>query len=43
MNEENTAASAAAIKADRVFDSCSDKDCITNLQVMLENGALPQQ
>ncbi len=43
MNEENTAASAVAVKADRVFDSCSDKDCITNLQVMLENGELPEQ
>ena len=43
MNEENVAASAVAIKADRVFDSCSDKDCITNLQVMLECGELPEQ
>lgn len=42
MNEE--AMSPAAIKADRVFDSCSDKDCITNLQVMLETGGdLPAQ
>ena len=43
MNEENTAAAAVAVKADRVFDSCSDKDCITNLQVMLEGGELPEQ
>ena len=43
MNEENTAASAVAVTVDRVFDSCSDKDCITNLQVMLENGELPEQ
>ena len=44
MNEENASVSAVPIKADRVFDSCSDKDCITNLQVMLENGGdLPEQ
>ncbi|MBR6717208.1 MAG: hypothetical protein IKI77_02555 [Oscillospiraceae bacterium] len=36
--------SAVPVKLDRVFDSCSDKDCITNLQVMLEGGGdLPQQ
>ncbi|MBP0989391.1 MAG: hypothetical protein IK134_01745 [Oscillospiraceae bacterium] len=36
--------SAVPVRLDRVFDSCSDKDCITNLQVMLENGAeLPPQ
>lgn len=36
--------SAVPVKLDRVFDSCSDKDCITNLQVMLENGGeLPPQ
>lgn len=43
MNEENTSGSAVAVKVDRVFDSCSDKDCITNLQVMLECGELPEQ
>ena len=35
--------SAVPVKLDRVFDSCSDKDCITNLQVMLEGGELPAQ
>ncbi len=35
--------SAVPVKLDRVFDSCSDKDCITNLQVMLECGELPAQ
>ena len=35
--------SAVPVKLDRVFDSCSDKDCITNLQVMLEGGDLPAQ
>ncbi len=35
---------AVPVRLDRVFDSCSDKDCITNLQVMLEGGAeLPPQ
>lgn len=46
MNETPDAGtvSAVPVKLDRVFDSCSDKDCITNLQVMLENGGdLPQQ
>ena len=36
--------SAVPVRLDRVFDSCSDKDCITNLQVMLEGGTeLPPQ
>ncbi|HBI85709.1 MAG TPA: hypothetical protein DDX71_05405 [Ruminococcus sp.] len=46
MNEMLSAenVSAVPVKVDRVFDSCSDKDCITNLQVMLDNGGdLPQQ
>lgn len=43
MNEENANGTAVAVKADRVFDSCSDKDCITNLQVMLDGGELPEQ
>ena len=40
MNEDSI---IVPIKADRVFDSCSDKDCITNLEVQLENGELPAQ
>ena len=44
MSEMQGSISAVPVKLDRVFDSCSDKDCITNLQVMLENGAdLPPQ
>ena len=46
MNElPNTdSVSAVPVKLDRVFDSCSDKDCITNLQVSLEcGGELPPQ
>lgn len=33
--------SIVPMKVERVFDSCSDKDCITNVQVHLENGELP--
>ena len=44
MSEMQGSISAVPVRLDRVFDSCSDKDCITNLQVMLENGAdLPPQ
>ena len=46
MNEmQNTGSvSAVPVRLDRVFDSCSDKDCITNLQVVPENGGdLPAQ
>lgn len=45
MKEETlSAAGYVPMKVDRVFDSCSDKDCIANVQVILENGGeLPQQ
>lgn len=43
MSEMQGSVSAVPVKLDRVFDSCSDKDCITNLQVMLEDGDLPAQ
>ena len=46
MNELPNAESISAVpvRLDRVFDSCSDKDCITNLQVILEGAAeLPPQ
>lgn len=41
MNEmpSTDSISAVPVKVDRVFDSCSDKDCITNLRVMLSEGA----
>lgn len=39
--QNDTACSIVPVKVDRVFDSCSDKDCITNVQVHLENGELP--
>ena len=31
------------IKTDRIFDSCSDKDCFSNLQVTLAEGELPTE
>ncbi len=40
MNEDSI---IVPVKADRVFDSCSDKDCITNLEVQLASGELPAQ
>lgn len=40
MNEESI---IVPVKADRVFDSCSDKDCITDLEVQLDGGELPAQ
>lgn len=44
MNEETlTTTSPVPIKVDRVFDSCNDKDCISDLQVVLETGELPPQ
>lgn len=30
------------IKVNRIFDSCSDKDCLSNIQVTLEEGELPE-
>ncbi|MBQ8926907.1 MAG: hypothetical protein IJ055_01355 [Oscillospiraceae bacterium] len=32
---------AVPIKVNRVFDSCSDRDCISNVPVILDNGELP--
>lgn len=43
MNGTDPVSMIVPIKADRVFDSCSDKDCITNLEVQLESGELPTQ
>ncbi len=31
------------VKVERVFDSCSDKDCLSNLQVTINNGSLPPE
>ncbi|MDE5736810.1 MAG: hypothetical protein K2H93_00420 [Oscillospiraceae bacterium] len=32
---------AVPIKVNRVFDSCSDRECIANVPVILDNGELP--
>lgn len=39
--QSDAACTIVPVKVDRVFDSCSDKDCITNVQVHLQNGELP--
>ncbi|MDR0918232.1 MAG: hypothetical protein LBM93_03130 [Oscillospiraceae bacterium] len=40
---ENRAQEIVPIKAERVFDSCSDKDCLADLPVTLDCGVLPCQ
>jgi hypothetical protein len=40
---ENRAHEVVPIKAERVFDSCSDKDCLTDIPVTLDTGVLPCQ
>ncbi|GHU55065.1 hypothetical protein FACS1894132_10620 [Clostridia bacterium] len=40
---ENRAHEVVPIKAERVFDSCSDKDCLADLPVTLDSGVLPAQ
>ena len=32
---------AVPVKVNRVFDSCSDRDCISNVPVVLDDGELP--
>ncbi len=32
---------AVPIKVNRIFDSCSDRDCLSNVPVILDNGELP--
>lgn len=36
----DTCPDAVPIKVDRVFDSCSDRDCLSNVQVLLDSGEL---
>lgn len=40
-NVYNPAQDGVPVRADRVFDSCSDKDCLSDLQVTLSEGTLP--
>lgn len=32
---------AVPVKVNRVFDSCSDRDCLSNVQILLDGGDLP--
>ena len=32
---------AVPVKVNQVFDSCSDRDCISNVPVILDVGELP--
>ncbi len=32
---------AVPVKVNRVFDSCSDRDCLSNVQILLDGGELP--
>jgi hypothetical protein len=43
MNEDRQGGRCGAvpIKVNRVFDSCSDRDCIANVPVILDSGELP--
>ena len=38
---ERRASDAVPIKVNRVFDSCSDRDCLSNVPVLLDVGELP--
>lgn len=40
MYDHNYYESGAPVRAARVYDSCSDKDCFTGLPVALDNGTL---
>lgn len=37
----DSCAEAVPIKVNRVFDSCSDRDCLSNVQIQLDCGSLP--
>lgn len=41
LNSQNSCSDGVPIKVNRVFDSCSDKDCLSNLLVTLDSGELP--
>lgn len=32
---------AVPVKVNRVFDSCSDRDCLSNVQILIDGGELP--
>ena len=41
LDRRQCADDTVPIKVNRVFDSCSDRDCISNLPVILDSGELP--
>lgn len=41
LDTRQTDGSAVPVKVNRVFDSCSDRDCLTNVPVILDAGELP--
>lgn len=43
MNENNmnSRCNGVPVRVNRVFDSCSDKDCMNNLKVTITDGSLP--
>lgn len=40
-NNLNSRCDGVPVRVNRVFDSCSDKDCMTNLKVTITDGTLP--
>lgn len=42
LTSQSGCSDGVPIKVNRVFDSCSDKDCLSDLQVTLHCGELPQ-
>ena len=34
-------ADTVPVKVNRVFDSCSDRDCFSNVQILMDGGELP--
>lgn len=38
---QNSCGDAVPVKVNRIFDSCSDRDCLSNVPVILDSGELP--
>lgn len=38
---QSSGSDAVPIKVNRIFDSCSDRDCLSNVPVILDSGELP--
>ncbi|MCC8136112.1 MAG: hypothetical protein LIO40_05520 [Ruminococcus sp.] len=41
MSELNYASDGVPIKVNRIFDSCSDRDCLSDIPIVLDCGELP--